>query len=468
MIQNGQSIQSPVEAALANEGWKPRVYKDLIVDRTGQGDVVLLHPTEARWALCNEAALEFAALLDGSHTVQQIASFLAQEYGVEVSRINADLRLFLQQLYSANLIENLPIPIPSSPAAQPKPPSLTIYITEECNLRCRHCAIVEGKMPEPLLKTEEIRDLIDKHCERYNNPTVTFLGGEPLLRPDCLELLEYAHTRTTEVKISTNGLLVDGKTAGRLVACGAEIQVSLDGADSEVHDYIRGKGTFDKTWSAIERIIAAGGASQLVVATVLTRASIRQIQAMIDRIDAIGPIRLLRFLNLNKQRAADTHWDRIAPEIDEMHRVYRWLLFDVTQQDRAGKTPLRAGFPGYVPDAAPRGDPWCPLGQTLVVDSQGETYNCPILNTKDYQIGNARETAPADQLGEERNQSLRRQILNRRYTIEECRTCAWRNFCQGGCAAYSSLQSGSLYVNDQHCEFRRNLYREMVSRSADH
>jgi sulfatase maturation enzyme AslB (radical SAM superfamily) len=57
-------------------------------------------------------------------------------------------------------------------------------------------------------------------------------------------------------------------------------------------------------------------------------------------------------------------------------------------------------------------------------------------------------------------------MLRRRYTIEECTVCPWRNFCQGGCEAFTSLRTGSLWVNDEFCDFRRELYRETALRQA--
>lgn len=444
---------------------RPLVYRDLIVDYTNEGGVILLHPTEARWALSNETGLEITRLLDGSRSLQELALEFAQDSGTDPATILVDIQSFVEELYRCNLLENAPLSIQPEPVPS-KPPSMTIYITEECNLRCKHCAIVEGKMPPTTLTSDEIRRLIDEHTTNYDNPTISFLGGEPLLRDDCLDLLDYAATKTTKTTISTNGHLVSVEIAERLATSGAQVQVSLDGADPEVHDFIRGKGSFEKAWGAIERICKAGGAQRLVIANVLTRSMLPHVKALVEKVDRIGPINTLRFLSLNKLKAAETNWHRIAPDDEEMFRIYKWLLFDIQRENREGKTRVSAGFPGFVPNMKPDGSPWCPLGETLIVNSQGRTYNCPVLNNGDYDVGSIRVEGLSAMLEGERNKALRKKILDRRYEIPECRVCAWRNFCQGGCAAFSSLRSGSLYVNDAYCDFRRDLYREMVKEKS--
>lgn len=320
-------------------------------------------------------------------------------------------------------------------------------------------------MPSDKLTTEDIKDLIAQHCERYENPTVSFTGGETFLRRDCMEVLEFASKQSKFVNVNTNGLLIDREMAQKLAALDVWVQVSLDGADPEVHDFIRGKGTFDRAWQTVEWLCEFGGAQKVLIATTLTRSVLPQVIELIERADALN-LRNLRFLTLNKLKAAVTNWDRIAPDGDEMLKTYRYLLLELPQMDRDGKTEISGSFPGFVPDADPRGGPWCPLGKTMIVDSQGDTYNCPTLRGEDFRTGNIRQNTLEEIEAGDRNKALREQMLNRRFVIEECCDCPWRNFCQGGCEAFTFLRTNSLYVNDEFCDFRRDLYRAHVKLQA--
>jgi radical SAM protein with 4Fe4S-binding SPASM domain len=88
------------------------------------------------------------------------------------------------------------------------------------------------------------------------------------------------------------------------------------------------------------------------------------------------------------------------------------------------------------------------------------------MNTPEFELGDARtEGLEALQQGE-RNRELRQRVLDRRWAVPECATCSWRNFCQGSCAALSYMKTNDWFVNDEFCEFRRELYRRHVLRTA--
>jgi radical SAM protein with 4Fe4S-binding SPASM domain len=460
----GQALAATNHATF-DADWAPRVHRDLIVDETGD-DVILLHPTQARWALTNAWGLHVARLFDGSRTLADCAAAIATQHGLDSAEpVLDDLRAFTAQLHETNLLANLPLPDAGRPVNPPRIPDITLYLTEECNLRCKHCAVVEGRMPQTTLTADDCRALIDAHLALHPGATVSFTGGEILLHPDALDIIDHACASTPHVNVNTNGLLVNDAVADRLARSGAWIQVSLDGASPEMHDFIRGKGTFAKAWAAIERLCARGANQRILVATTLTRCVLGDVRDLIARVDAMR-LRELRLLTLNKMKAATTHWDRIAPDPAEMQRVYRWLLLDLPRTDRAGKTPVAASFPGFVPDADPSGAAWCPLGETAIIDSQGVAYNCPTLRGAEWEIGRLSEGSLADIENSERNRNLREKMLQRRYAVPECAACAWRNFCQGGCSAFTALRSGDFYLNDEFCDFRRSLYREFVQRAA--
>lgn len=456
----------------------PEVWRDLIIDPVGDDEFIILHPTQARWAWTNRAGLQLAKRFDGTLSLAAAIDELVGRHGAQNRGVfERDIRAFAQLLYETNLIENLPLapehekvkveaPVESDMRKDDEKMDLSIFITEQCNLRCKHCGYVEGKMYDHDLSVAEIQRIIDQHLALFPGSTVSFSGGEVTLRDDCLELLEYACARTPKVNFNTNGLLLTPEMAARLAKTHSWVQISLDGADAEMHNFIRGKGMFERAWRAVEMLAAAGAHKQIIIACTLTQGSIKQVQEMVARADALG-IRLLRFLTLNKQRAALTHWDRIAPSHAQMLEIYRYLLLDLPRQDRHGKTDVECGFPGFVPDASPKGDSWCPLGQMVLIDSLGNAYNCPTLNFDSHKTGSIKDSSIEEIYNGEKNRTLRQQMLNRRYVIEECRSCAWRNFCQGGCSAFTYLRTNSMFVNDEFCDFRRDLYRDFARMAAN-
>ncbi|MDR1702840.1 MAG: radical SAM protein [Sporomusaceae bacterium] len=131
--------------------------------------------------------------------------------------------------------------------------------TNRCNLSCQHCYINAADIDySGELTTSEAKTFIDDLAE-IKAPVLLFSGGEPLLRPDILELGAYAKSLGVRPVLSTNGTLITLDAAQQIKAAGFEyVGVSLDG-DEEVHDKFRGKkGAFAETIAGIRNSLKAG------------------------------------------------------------------------------------------------------------------------------------------------------------------------------------------------------------------
>src|SRR5215510_16306824 len=96
-------------------------------------------------------------------------------------------------------------------------------------------------------------------------------GGEPTVRPDFWELLDYATAHHVGVKFSTNGVRITPEIARRLAANDyVDVQISLDGATAEVNDAVRGAGSFAMALRALENL-ADAGFSDAKISVVVTR-----------------------------------------------------------------------------------------------------------------------------------------------------------------------------------------------------
>jgi len=122
------------------------------------------------------------------------------------------------------------------------PVNVTWEITYRCNLRCIHCLSDAGLAARDEMSTAESSGFIDQlaACKVFQ---VNVGGGEPFLREDFIDLLNYAHEKGLVTCVSTNGTMVDdqlAKTLSRLDLL--YLQVSLDGVTPDVNDRIRGAG----------------------------------------------------------------------------------------------------------------------------------------------------------------------------------------------------------------------------------
>ena len=120
------------------------------------------------------------------------------------------------------------------------PICLTWELTYACNLQCVHCLSSSGQRDERELSTEEAKKILDD-LRDLQVFYINIGGGEPMVRRDFFELLEYSVANGIGVKFSTNGAFIDEEKARRLAAMDyLDIQISLYGVDAVTNDAIRG------------------------------------------------------------------------------------------------------------------------------------------------------------------------------------------------------------------------------------
>ena len=141
-----------------------------------------------------------------------------------------------------------------------------VAVTYRCNLRCRFCYAACGCRssqdgPGREMTTGEVVRVLEIIRRDAKVPSVSFTGGEPLLRDD-LEALTAAAVRIgLRVNLITNASLLSGTDrAGRLRAAGlSSAQVSLEGPTADVHDELtRVAGSFDRTLAGLDCLRRAG------------------------------------------------------------------------------------------------------------------------------------------------------------------------------------------------------------------
>jgi 12,18-didecarboxysiroheme deacetylase len=140
-----------------------------------------------------------------------------------------------------------------------KKPVVVWNCTRRCNLKCVHCySQSENKAYEGELTTDEGFAMLED-LARFGVPVTLFSGGEPLVRPDLLALIERTVALGMRAVISTNGTLITEEKAARLKAFNLSyVGVSLDGL-RDVNDRFRGvSGAFEKALAGIRNCRRAG------------------------------------------------------------------------------------------------------------------------------------------------------------------------------------------------------------------
>ncbi len=143
--------------------------------------------------------------------------------------------------------------------SQDKRPVVVWNVGRRCNLHCVHCYSHSNDVAyENELTRDEAVHMIDD-LAAFGAPVLLFSGGEPLMRPDILDLIHYARSKGLRAVLSTNGTLITPEMATELKQCGLSyVGVSLDGLE-ETNDRFRGvKGAYRLALEGMRNCRAAG------------------------------------------------------------------------------------------------------------------------------------------------------------------------------------------------------------------
>ncbi len=321
------------------------------------------------------------------------------------------------------------------------PICLTWEWTYACNLSCAHCLSSSGRQDPGELSTDEIKAVIDE-LERMQVFYVNVGGGEPTVREDFWELVDYAVTHQVGIKFSTNGFRITPERARWLAATDyVDVQVSLDGATAEVNDAVRGSGSYDTAQRAMENL-AAAGMRGFKISVVMTSQNVDQLDEFKRIADAFDA--QLRITRLRPSgRGADV-WDELHPSAEQQMRIYHWLL-DHGDNVLTGDSFFHLNALGSEPLP---GLNLCGAGRVVcLIDPVGDVYACPFAIHDEFFAGNVRDGG----FGPVWRDSELFNDLRRPQTGGTCLSCSAYDACQGGCMAAKFFTGLPLDGPDPEC-----------------
>lgn len=195
-------------------------------------------------------------------------------------------------------------------------------VTHACAFACVHCrADAQRKRHPDELTTEESFQLIDRMAD-FGHPILIFTGGDPMMRPDLVDLIRYATKRglrcsltPTATGMPTRKRLEAVKEAGI-----RRIALSLDSSDPAIHDQFRKvKGSWDRTMKILHNAQQAGLSVQ--VNTTVTTFNVDTLPDMVPFIEEVSAVQWSVFFMVPTGRA-EVKW-MISPQQHE--ETFQWL-----------------------------------------------------------------------------------------------------------------------------------------------
>jgi AdoMet-dependent heme synthase len=406
----------------------------------------------------NEIAALIWSLSDGQHSVSGISKVISEKYALPAKKAKSDVSRFIEslkredllveeekinncsRLFSGNKINLLEtvkdsyrkpgFRVFSSGTMNPgnfdrpcAPVFVYFEITKRCNLQCKHCYLSTDSKD---ISTDGVKYILDE-LVAHNVLMLCIIGGEPFIRPDFFEILEYARKKGLRVIIVTNGTLLDKNKLLRLRDIGIDrLAFSLEGSSPQKHNFIRGENIFQAVIENIRLAVSFG--VPVEISFTLDKESFSEFNSM---------RRLAKELKV--PRIAISEFKKVGVGLKNSAS----LAFTPAQ---ACKIYIRGRFfngkRGDLKVCIPRN---CDAGFTICkIDPSGFLTPCLFL---DVPFGNML----TERLDSVWNGPKFRDFLNYNNFKTPCRWCPLKNRCQGFCRAETYYSKGGYFEANPNC-----------------
>lgn len=344
---------------------------------------------------------------------------------------------------------------------------LTVFVTDDCNFNCFYCFVNKSSHKEGYNIWEVIPYIISKKIDEYDSFSVSWFGGEPLLRYHELaqcnkKIMELCkkHNKTYSNYLVTNGYYLDVQCFMELYTNGVRnIQVTFDG-DKKKHDLIRfqhqGESSFDKILNNLRKISKTdlGHFFIQVRCNYIVRDNNESVKNFINKMekyfgnDYRFSINIKPIVNYNLSKEEENNYGY-------RDRVYS--VFDIIKD--------RPRYAGWLIDFLKPRKYFCDCfdQSSYVLNHNGEIFLCDsVVNNNHYNLGNVDFYGKIQwKIPQWDRKELRKHILNE---WGSCRKCKRLPICFGSCYRYFREKGKKVcYITDAEIKFALIKYVELIS-----
>lgn len=357
------------------------------------------------------------------------------------------------------------------------PHTVFIEITSQCNLRCKHCFYTADERffsTEDDFNTEEILALLEFLIEEVGIINFIITGREPLLNKDFFKIIKYLKSKNVYLKLQTNATLSTDEIINKLKKyfnpMTDTVQISLDGASKDVHDNIRGNGTFKKTTEAIKKFSANN--INVIVAYAVASLNVHELPMLYE----LGKELKIKQLSLGRFETYTEEQNYLIPDkkdvviglaelteknnskpaffIDQsILKLYSFLDFEegcklldeyITNENIPKRPKLK-----------------CHRNERITIYANGDVYLCPslITDSKEFCLGSLKEKSFYE-VWENRSNNVF--FHARCHEISICKKCKYLNACNAGCPANAYFSYGTISAPDMYCNYAKKLIKKEI------
>ncbi|MGB3223332.1 MAG: radical SAM protein [Desulforhopalus sp.] len=319
--------------------------------------------------------------------------------------------------------------------------SLELELSRLCNLRCIYCYASSGVALENELTLDEIFNVIDQARGLGAKKIIVLGGGEPLVYPHIMEVIEYIREKNLIVDLFTNGLALTSEVAEKLYALGVGVVLKMNSLKPEVQDYLGGKaGTLAGINKALAALQDAGYPDEehsLGVETIICRPNYEELPELWRWARKEGIVPYVEAMTMQGRATEHQDLEVSAAEV-------KALFEELSRIDREEFLCSWHPHPPLVASQCARHEYSC------TVTAIGEVNPCPGVSVS---VGNIREKGLADIL---RESPVIEDLRNIRTQVKgQCRECELIDHCYG-CRGHAYQVTGDYLAEDPLCWLKRD------------
>ncbi|MEM2919081.1 MAG: radical SAM protein [Candidatus Altiarchaeota archaeon] len=397
---------------------------------------LLYDPDNVIWIRLNKDGIKIIELIKELKMFNLIIPILVREYpNHSEEEIIEKFKLFIECLISIGFLHLREFKRRTiTHFSQEVPSEIYLAMTYKCNLKCKYCYNIKDR--EKLnrenrhlyLDGDQYKRLIDE-AKQLGIKKFILTGGEPLLNSITIEIGNYLQKKGLEAELITNALLINKDNAERIAKNFNIISVSLDSTNKEMHEVMRGKGTFEKVIHTLTLLKTYG--AQIRINSVITKANVNNLfNTWKEVLENFGCSYFTPSLYVPHTNNPEIY-SKFLPSLNDL----------IEEQDKIrGYSKNKLGI--AVKPANIRFSCGIANGE-ISIGPEGLVYPCHTLHKPEFVCGNIKRQDLKEILkNSEIIQRLRKFNVNE---IEICKECDFKYLCGGGCLAMNYNVNKNLY-----------------------
>ncbi|WP_340020810.1 radical SAM protein [Paenibacillus sp. FSL K6-1096] len=322
--------------------------------------------------------------------------------------------------------------------------SVYLIVTKSCNLTCDFCSMGSGPWSFEQLSTCELKHTIDKLAV-HKVGRLVITGGEPFMRRDIQEIIDYAYLKLNcKIIVSSNGLLLTAKKIAQLKGKLDRVDISVENIYSDDNN---------STTKRMKSVIASLQKNEIGVCLsyVLTKQNWQHVFPFLDYVNASGVGFSLKIVA--PVGSARNHQHLFDSE-DSFEQIYLRIFKYIHEQGYAGRAFHNFVFPHLSPSYG------CSAkDKILCISSDGKVYSCHSLLFPEFTVGDIR-TEDIQHIAEHSRQQAGTPLYQESFHVDKrtsCSDCEVRYFCQGGCYAEIHDNEARQDTLPPECEIKKSI-----------